>query len=219
MILWPSVFAGIGSFGVDIALCRTAARGCDLGAITRAALLLAVCTAAVTAGVCYALLPQLLPADKGHLLPIAHLFLLHIIINHVALNLIGIDQGAGNFRRFNVARMILYPAYVGLIVLLWSLGWTRVSAFAGALLIASAAAAVYCLFHALRSFRLVGALFPPLRIVRQGLQYGLARAVETLYLYADRALLLWLLDVRELGLYTAARTDSGGRLALGPRAI
>jgi O-antigen/teichoic acid export membrane protein len=105
--------------------------------------------------------------------------------------------------------MILYPAYVGLIVLLWSFGWARVSAFAGALLIASAAAAVYCLFHALRSFRLAGALFPPLRIVRQGLQYGLARAVETLYLYADRALLLWLLDVRELGLYTAALAASG----------
>ena len=128
VILWPSVFAGLGSFGVDIALCRAAARGCDLGAITRAALLLGVCTAAVTASACYLFLPQLLPADKGHLLPIAHLFLLHIVINHVALNLIGIDQGAGNFRRFNVARMILYPAYVGLIVLLWALGWTRVSA-------------------------------------------------------------------------------------------
>jgi len=209
VILWPNIFAGIGSFGSNIALSRIVARGEDTVAVTRAAIVMGLATASVTTLVCYLMLPVLLPADQRSVLPIANLYLLYILVNHVGQNLLAIDQGTGNFRRFNVARMLLYPVNLLLIVLAAALGFADVLPFAVALLVANTIAVVYRLYLALRHITLIGTLYSPIQVMVESLRFGVARIVETLYLYADKALLLWLLDVRELGLYTAALAASG----------
>lgn len=208
-ILWPSVFAGIGLFGIDTAISRASAREHSLGAITRTAILLSLCTAAVTMTVCYFLLPQLLLRSHAHLLRIANVFLVYILINHLALSLIAIDQGTGNFKRFNVSRMILYPTFLLLVVVIWAIGLSSAFWFVIATLFANATVMVFRLYLGLRSFKLIGALYPPAHICKQGLRFGLAKMVNTFYEYADKTLLLWLLDVRELGLYMAALAASG----------
>lgn len=209
VILWPNIFAGIGSLGTDIVFSRMAARKHDVDTITRTAVLMSLCTAVVATFACFLLLPRLLPAEQANVLPIARLFLLFIPINHLGMNLLAIDQGAGNFRRFNIARMLLYPANLVLILLVWFVGLGGVLPFAAALLAANAMAVMYLLFSVGRSIKFAGTLFSLLRIGAESVRFGIARMVETLYLYADKTLLLWLLNVDELGLYTAAVAASG----------
>jgi len=204
VILWPSLFAAIGLFGVDIAISRAAAHERDLGAVTRTAVLLALCTAAATIALCYALLPWFLPDNQAHLLPVAMIFLAFIPLNHVGLSLIAVDQGSGNFKRFNVFRMLLYPANLLFIVVAWIAGSGSVLWFAVANLLASALVVALRLWLVSRDHKLWGPFFSLVRICKQSVRFGCARVVETLYLYADKALLLWLLNVRDLGLYMAA---------------
>jgi O-antigen/teichoic acid export membrane protein len=208
-ILWPSVFAGIGLFGISTAISRAAAKKHNLEAITRTGILLALGTAAITAAGCYVLLPRLLTQSHAHLLRVAHVFLLFILMNHLALNLIAVDQGAGNFKRFNISRMILYPASLLLVVVIWAAGLSSVFWFVVAALLANAAVVIFRLYLALRNSKLIGPLYPPAQICKEGLRFGLAKIVNTFYAYADKTLLLWLLGVRELGLYMAALTASG----------
>ncbi len=209
VILWPNIFAGVGSLGTDIVFSRMAARKHDVDTITRTALLMSLCTASIATAVCFLLLPVLLPTEQAGVLPIARLFLLFIPINHLGMNLLAIDQGAGNFRRFNVARMLLYPANLALILIVWGVGRSGVLSFAGALLTANAFAVAYLVCSIGRSVHFTGTLFSLLRIGAESVKYGIARMVETLYLYADKTLLLWLLNVDELGLYAAAVAASG----------
>jgi O-antigen/teichoic acid export membrane protein len=208
-ILWPSVFAGIGLFGIDTAISRVSAKKHNQEAITRTGILLALCTATVTTAACYLLLPRLLPQSSAHLLPVANVFLLYIFLNHLALNLIAVDQGTGNFKRFNFSRMILYPAYLLLVVVIWATGMRSVFWFAIATLLANATVVIFRLYLAPRNSRLIGPLFPAAQICKEGLRFGLAKMINTFYEYADKTLLLWLLEVRELGLYMVALTASG----------
>ena len=67
-ILWPTIFAGIGIFGINVALARRAANAHELGTITRTAILLALVSGTVTAFVGYLLLRILLPAQQQQIL-------------------------------------------------------------------------------------------------------------------------------------------------------
>ena len=211
VILWPSIFAGLGLFGTDVAISRAAAqeRGGRLQALTRTAFVLGLGTAAVSMAIGYMVLPLLLPGDRAHLLRLTNLFLAFILLNHLGLNLIAVDQGAGSFRRFNLSRVILYPTHLFLLLGIWLTGLRGIFWFALAALLAQASVVLFRSGLAWRECPLRGPLFPPGRLLRQGLTFGLARAVETVYQYADKALLLWLLGVHQLGLYAAAVTAGG----------
>lgn len=208
VILWPSVFAAIGIFGTNIALARAAAKTDQYDAVIRTALLLAVITSAISSALCYFCLPYLLPEAETYLLGLSQIFVIFILPNHLALNLLSVDQGGGKFRRFNFTRAVLYPVYVSFLLGMWLLGNRQVQWAALGLLAANLIVVVVRLLLALRDMRLWGHLYSPVAAIRESVQFGLVGVAMSLYLQADKAILLWLLGAKELGLYVVALSAS-----------
>ena len=220
-ILWPGFFAAIGLFGISTALARRAAREPDLAGLTRAGLTLSVITAACTSGVCFLLMPLLLKGQGAHLLAMSRWFVPFILFNQLALAFIFIDQGSGNFREFNWTRLIVNPIYLALVVGLWLAGRSDVFLFVLALLVANFMVVVVRMARFLRGARLFGPVQPLRPIARDATRFGLADLLRPLYQYVDKALILYLLGVRDLGLYTVALAASGvaGSLATAASSV
>ncbi len=208
VILWPSIFAAIGIFGTNIALARAAAKADRLDAVFRTAVVLGAVTSVIGAVLCYLCLPYLLPPNETHLLGLARLFVAFVTFNHLGLNLQAVDQGAGNFKRFNLTRALLYPVYVGFLLVMYACDVREVRWAAIGLLAANATVVALRLFLALKDMRLWGYLYSPLRTMRESIRFGLVGAAMPLYLQADKAILLWLLGAENLGLYVVALSAS-----------
>jgi enterobacterial common antigen flippase len=208
-ILWPTIFAALGGFGVSTALARRAAHEPNLAGLTRAGLILSVITAACTSGLCFLLMPLLLTGQGAHLIAMSRWFVPIIFCNQLALVFIFIDQGSGNFREFNWTRLIVNPIYLALVVALWLAGRSDVFLFVLALLVANFMVVVVRMVRFLRGDQLFGPIRPLGPIVREATRYGLADLLRPLYQYVDKALFLYLLGVRDLGLYTVALAASG----------
>jgi len=208
VILWPSVFAAIGILGTNIALARAAAKIHRPDPVFRTAVVLAGATSIISAPLCYCCIPYLLPDAEAHLLRLARLFVPFIILNHLGLNLQAVDQGAGNFKRFNLTRMLLYPVYVTFLVVMWVWDVRQVAWAAAGLLVANAAVVAVRVILALRDMPLRGPLYSPRETLRESVRFGLVGAAQPLYLHADKAILLWLLGAENLGLYVVALSAS-----------
>ena len=208
VILWPSVFAAIGIFGTNIALARAAAKTDRYDQVIRTSILLALITATLSSIACYLLLPQLLPQAEQQLLDLSRFFVIFIILNHLALNLIAVDQGAGNFKRFNFTRAVLNPVYVAFLLVMWIYGVKEVKWAAIGLLVANLVVVLVRLGLVLRNMKLWGRLYSPIRAIKKSFRFGLAGAAMPLYLQADKAILLWLLGAENLGLYVVALSAS-----------
>ncbi|OHB76966.1 MAG: hypothetical protein A2Z25_02675 [Planctomycetes bacterium RBG_16_55_9] len=208
VILWPNVFAAIGIFGTNIALARAAAKTVRYDQIIRTAIFLALITATLSSIACYLLLPYLLPQAEQQLIDLSRLFVIFIILNHLALNLIAVDQGAGNFKRFNFTRAVLYPVYVAFLLTMWVKGIREVKWAAIGLLAANLAVVLVRLSLVLKDMNLWGPLYSPNRAIRESIRFGLVGAAMPLYLQADKAILLWLLGAENLGLYVVALSAS-----------
>jgi len=208
VILWPNVFAAIGIFGTNIALARAAAKTDRYDQVIRTSILLALITATLSSIACYLLLPQLLPQAEQQLLNLSRLFVIFIILNHLALNLIAVDQGAGNFKRFNFTRAVLYPVYVSFLIGMWIYGVREVKWAAIGLLTANLAVVLVRLSLVVKDMKLWGRLYSPVSAIKESIRFGLVGAAMPLYLQADKAILLWLLGAENLGLYVVALSAS-----------
>ncbi|HUD47637.1 MAG TPA: oligosaccharide flippase family protein [Candidatus Baltobacteraceae bacterium] len=209
VILWPSLFAAVGLFGIGTSLARRAAAEPDHDALTRSGLVLGVGFASCTSLLCYLMLPLLLKGHNADLVLMSKWFVLFIFFNHLTLVFTSIDQGGGNFRRFNWTRVILNPIYLALVTLLWLAGVRRVFPFAVAMMAANAVVLAVRLAEFWRSGRMFGPFCPLKPIARDAFRYGLADLLSPLYQQVDKALFLYLLGVRELGFYTVALAASG----------
>jgi antigen flippase len=140
-ILWPGLFAAMGGMGVSVALARRAGRAHDLARVIRTGLLLTLLTGTVTAVLCAAAIPWLLPGNDTVVRNAAYVFVPFIIFNQVSLVMIAIDQGAGWFAQMNWTRLIVNPVYLLFVVVFWFTGVRNVGWFVIGLLIANAAVA------------------------------------------------------------------------------
>ncbi len=208
VILWPNVFAAIGIFGTNIALARAAAKTGRYDEVIRTSILLALISSAVASILCYFSLPYLLPEANMHLLGISRLFVAFIVLNHLALNLIAVDRGAGHFKRFNLTRAVLYPVYVTFLIGMWATGVRQVKWAAIGLLLANLVVVLMRLVLALKDMSIWGRLYSPVKAIKESIRFGLAGAAMPLYLQADKAILLWLLGTENLGLYAVALSAS-----------
>lgn len=208
VILWPSVFAAIGIFGTNIALARAAAKTKQYNEVIRTSIFLALITSVLSSIACYFLLPYLLPQAEQDLLKLSKVFVIFIILNHIALNLVAVDQGAGNFKRFNFTRAVLYPVYVAFLIGMWIIGNRQVKWAAIGLLIANLAVVVVRLTLALKDMKLLGKFYSPINAVKESVRFGLVGAAMPLYQQADKAILLWLMDAENLGIYVVALSAS-----------
>jgi O-antigen/teichoic acid export membrane protein len=206
--LWPGIFASIGLLGINMALTRRAGKTNDTAPLIKSALYISCITGICTAMICMFFLPYLIPAEMRKILPVATIFLLYIPLNHMALNLLGIDQGAGDFKLFNFTRAQIYPVFFAGLILTWffaenKLLWVVISLLAGNLTVA--ATRIILKWSALRQqIKPVSSRL----LLREGLPYQITTIFSLFSQYIDQILLLWLLTPSELGLYVVARSSS-----------
>ncbi|MDY6913833.1 MAG: oligosaccharide flippase family protein [Planctomycetota bacterium] len=203
-VLWPTLFAALGMFGVNMAIKRRAAREPDLGILTRTAMLMSLGLSAITVVVSYLLLPYFIPAGQRQILPCAVLFLAFIPANHLFLSLQAVDEGTGHFRRYNLIRAVLNPVYLAAIAIVWLAGLRGVWWFVVGLLAANFVVVAIRIVVAVRSVDVIGPIRSPGRILREGCPFWLAHVCDLAYENADRILLIWLLGPRAVGLYVVA---------------
>jgi len=208
VILWPSVFAGIGILGINMAIARFAGQGISSGRLVKTAIKAAVFTGVLSAIVCGILLPVLLPEDKHHLLPAAYLFLLFIPVNHLGMNLQGIDHGAGNFNWLNITRALIYPVFFLGVLICWVLA-DKVFWVVVCLLIANGSVVLLRLFAKRKDLRNELPDVGYIKLIKESFPYITASLISILYMQMDKALLVWLLAPEDIGWYVAAFAASG----------
>ncbi len=206
--LWPGVFASIGLLGINMALTRRAGKTNDTAPLIKSALYISCITGFCTAVICLFFLPYLIPTEMRKILPVATIFLLYIPLNHMALNLLAIDQGTGNFKLFNFTRAQIYPVFFAGLILTWffaedKLLWVVISLLAGNLTVAITRVVLK------RSILRQQIKHVSLRLLlREGLPYQITTIFSLFSQYIDQILLLWLLTPSEMGLYVVARSSS-----------
>jgi len=208
VVLWPNLFAAIGLFGLDTAVARRAGSDSDHGALTRAGLVLGLGVAFCASVLCYFLLPLLLHGHAADLVRMSQWYVPFIFFNHLTLVFVSIDQGSGNFKQFNWTRLVLNPMYLVLIAALWALRMSNVFSCVLALLAANAVVLTVRLMRYLREDHLLGHMSHLKPITKDAVRFGLADLISPLYQQIDKALLLVLLGVRDLGFYTVALAAS-----------
>ena len=208
IILWPTMFSGIGIFGSNIAIARASAKGCDLPEIKRISILLGIVTSSLSSLLCLMLLPVLIPQAQMHIISIAKIYIIFIPLNHISLNLVAVDQGIGNFKNFNFTRSVLYPVYLSIIIGLWMFELSNVRAFVFALITAQFIAFLIRLHLAVRGLQVFGRIKSFFNIVKESVRFGLAGMAQPIYLQADKALMLSIFGPKELGFYCVGLSAS-----------
>jgi len=209
VILWPNIFAGIGILGVDMVIARLAGQGQAVEGLVRTAIRAALGTGVLFALICWLLLPVLLPAAKHSLLSAAYFFILFIPLNHLALNLQGVDHGRGDFRWLNTTRALLYPVFFAGLAFCWLFAIDKVFWVAAALLVANATVVVLRLTARRRNLRLSGRGVGIDLLLKESRPFVVASIIGILYMQMDKALIVWLLSPEEIGWYVAAFAAAG----------
>jgi O-antigen/teichoic acid export membrane protein len=154
-------------------------------------------------------LPLLLPPDKQHLLSVAFLFLLFIPLNHLALNLQGIDHGRGNFKWLNLTRAALYPIFFSGLVLTWWYAQDLVLWVICSLLVANGCVVFLRLVSKHESFTSLELALSSETLLKESFPFILASVVAIIYMQIDKAVLIWILPREEIGWYVAAFAAAG----------
>jgi O-antigen/teichoic acid export membrane protein len=206
--LWPTIFSGIGLFGVNISLARRAAITNNPTAVTRAAILTTLITSIITCVVGYFILPYFLPANCCHLLWMVNLFLLYIPLSHLAINLLAVNQGLENYKLFNTARMSFYVVNLSCILLFWLTNSSNIFYFILAILAGNIAVILMQLLPTFQEQSIAGPSESIRRILHDSIPFGFANIGTIIYHQIDKILLLWLLGALDLGSYMVALSSA-----------
>lgn len=208
--VWPSILGTIGLLGINNALAMQAGRGGgSLRRLDRKAWRYGLPSSAMAVIAGWALMPMLLGAEHAELIRLGRLNLLYIPLYVMVTHLLAIDHGIGNLRRYNIARSILAPVNLSLVILCACLGLRQVQWFIAAQLVANAAILIYrCTGR--RPIERSGPSAPEREgALRAAAPFWLTSLILVGRDNAERLLLLALLDVGNLGLYVVALTASG----------
>jgi len=217
VILWPSILAGLGILGTNWALTREVAAHPEKEAdLAKTAVVLGVGQAAVCMALGYFLVPQVLPTDKQHLIPLTRFYLLWLPLNFVALNLIALDHGGLKWLRFNLFRLSMVIPYLLIILVLWLFQVTMMFWFITAIIVSNLITVIirFCI-HWRKICLGRTSWAESLHILKGGLPYFLATASSVIALQADKALMVSLLSSEAVGWYAAAFTFAAAHSSLG----
>ncbi len=157
--------------------------------------------------VCYFFVPYLIPEEDRNLIPYISVFLLFIPLNQLALNLLAIDQGVGNFRLLNFWT-IIYPVFFSGIIYVWFFAEDRLMGGILALLVGNGAVLICRLGAKWHTLGKTSQFVPLRNLFREGVLYQLTTVFTLYHQYVDQILLLWILNPRQLGVYVVARSSS-----------
>jgi O-antigen/teichoic acid export membrane protein len=134
----------------------------------------------------------------------AYLFLLFIPLNHLGLNLKGIDHGKGNFGLYNTTRAITYPIFLLGLGYCWFWVENKIYGVIVAQLIAIAASVFLRLVINARKLFNRPEKGEYKGIIYASIPFFGANLLALLANQLDKALLVYLLPVNELGFYVVA---------------
>ena len=215
VILWPTILESLGSMGVDWALARKAAAKPGDPSLERTALSLGLAMGLVTVLLGFILIPHLLPSDKRHFITLTQIYLFYIPLAYVSANLLALDKGRMRWVRFNWLRLTYTVPYLLIIVMLWVFGLGQVQWFVMALMVSALLTAI------IRVLLDVQKIFPWRRTLREGLDAlrktfpfctGIVSSVVSQQI--DKALVVFLLPMAEVGYYAAAFTFASAHSSL-----
>ncbi len=135
LISYTRILTYIGLLGVGYAIARCAARhDRNRVGLSRAAVRAGGLTGLATMAVVVVLSWTALPPGKQHLAWLSVVFASTLPWEHVRLNLYAVDQGSGNFARYNAGRLVAAAALPALLCVAWALGGLSVTMAAWLLL-------------------------------------------------------------------------------------
>lgn len=206
-VFYTQTFIYIGLLGAQHAVARWAARRQnDATALVRATWRLGLVTGFCTMAMVALLAYFALPAEKQYLAPLCLLCSMFLPFEHVRLLWLSVDQGRGDFRRYNLCRLAAGIAFPALLGIAWACG-------ARTAVIVSIMFAISPLIGLLyqRASRKAASnsaasqTAPTLkRILQRGRPYALAVMVSDLCDRLDIFLFLWLASFTAQGYYAAA---------------
>lgn len=212
--IWPAVLASLSLLGVNSALAiRAAKEPAALGCLTRRALLLGGKSAVVALVAGYWVVPLLVPDSAPRLIELTRVYLLYIPIFVLTSHLMALDQGRGDFGRFNATRNVLNPVYLALVLLLWANGVVDPKWFLLSLLLANLATLAFRLI-VFKPERLDSGDVTERALLREGLPFWATSLAYVLRDNIERFVAVWLVGAAGLGIYVVAWTASGAHLTL-----
>lgn len=208
IILWPSFFAGIFSFGLYTGIGTIAAKVKNLEILFPSVIISSLVTGFIGSLITFVCIPFLLGENGEELVDITRIFAIFIILNHTARNLLAVEHGAGNFKKFNILRSIVNPIYLALLLILVLFNKASIETFILALLIANVIVVV-CIISMIKNLSFEKPAYSLKKVFIKSFSFGVADIAIPVYQYLDKAILLWMLGTISLGYYTVALTASG----------
>jgi len=219
VMLWPSILAAVGSFGVIEAATYLSADAPDRSPriwATTLALVTAISMVLVPIG--YFLIPVVLAGYGARTVVIARWYLAFIPLSFVTLSLMGVLLARLQFVQYNVLRVFGHVVTLIVMVLLYAGGRVSVPAFAMAFLASGVLTAAMASVMVFKPADLAAWTpdFPTLRrVIGYGLRSHAGTVASLLNLRLDQMLMSVFLDASTLGLYVVAVTVSAvGALAV-----
>ena len=209
VILWPILISNLLLLGVDVSASRRVAQGDDIGLNVRTTLMLMVILSILGVLIGWALLPRLLPPEYRAYTWLARVYLIFVPINQGAAALRRIDQGQGNFRRFNIVRSIVNPGMIVGVLLGAVLGRVTVPWVVGTYLVAQSVPFVVRLVWTAGWLRGRVSLRHAAALLKEGMGFAVMRVVTEMYFHLDKILIMWMLVREKLGLYALALSAAG----------
>jgi len=217
VLLWPTIFAAIGIYGTNWVITR------EIGQdrfkepdLARTSVTLGLVLGIIGMAIGYYLIPLLLPADKAHLIWLARIFLLLLPLNYIALNLLGLDQGALRFKRYNWTRAFFYIPYLSMLISFYilkkaSVLWFVIANLIGWLIVALVRLIIYR--KSVRAGKPDLGLYK--RILAKGHGFNGAAVAMQAALRLDQIILVSFLGSAQLGFYVVALSFASAHAALG----
>lgn len=216
---YTQVLTYIGLLGALLAIARRAAQGVEnYHELSRSSMRLGAATGVATVGAAMLLLFVGLPAEKRFLAPLGIVCALMLPCEHIRLALLAVDQGRGEFRRFNTLRLLAACMFPAALITAWLAGLDSLTPIVGLTVVASAASLTLTLLLGER-FSWRGRVSPPPRmLLKEGLPYAAALAVGDVFNRLDMLLILWLAQLKTQGFYAAA-VPAANLLIVAPNAL
>jgi len=215
ILYWPHFLAGITSLGINESLVVTVARQGFSARLAATASALSLALALAVAAVCIPAMPWLLGQPRLDYLRFTQLYMFILpIFSFLSINLLAIEQGRMNFRRFNGQRLLQAVVYPGLLVALWFGKYLTIETAALAVLAGTVLIALQRLWH----FRLTLLTRPSLTAARELLSQSwrlhLVNVTRSLATELDKMLLVFFAGNAQLGHYIVALTAAAAMPSL-----
>lgn len=208
--MWPLVFSSVGLLGCHITFARLSAKAETHAKqkIINSAILSTLFLSVFSSISGFFLLDLLIPEIRPDILDWARIFLLFIPLNQMYMVLNAIDQGAGNFKKFNLFRSLFYPIYVSGLLILLLLGWSEVGLFVLIFILAQGIVTLLRIISSRKRNAQMGTAISLQSVLWKSRYFGAAGFVEVVSTQLDKAILLWFMGPEQLGYYSVALTVS-----------